>query len=55
MMSDTVNKETVETIYRTLRKAEWQNDRTGEFDEKKMVERIEKYRIKKAKEEVENN
>ena len=45
MMSDTVNKETVE----------WQNDRTGEFDEKKMVERIEKYLIKKAKEEVENN
>lgn len=54
-MSDTVNKETVETIYRVLRKAEWQNDRTGEFDEKKMVERIEKYLIKKAKEEVENN
>lgn len=55
MMSDSVDVTKVEKIYQTLRKAEWQNDRTGEFDDKKMVERIEKYLIKKAKEEVGEN
>ncbi len=55
MMSDSVNMEKIEKLYQVLRKAEWQNDRTGEFDDKKMVERIEKYLFKKAKEEVDEN
>ncbi len=55
MMSDSVDLKKVEIMYQTLRKAEWQNDRTGEFDDKKMVERIERYLFKKAEEEVEEN
>lgn len=35
MMSDSVDLKKVEIMYQTLRKAEWQNDRTGEFDDKK--------------------
>lgn len=55
MMSDSIDMTKIETMYRVLRKNEWQNDRTGEFDDKKMVERIERYLIKKAKEEVGEN
>ena len=55
MMSDSVDLKKVEIMYQTLRKAEWQNDRTGELDDKKRVERIERYLFKKAKEEVEGN
>ena len=52
MMSDSVDLKKVEVMYQTLRKAEWQNDRTGEFDDKKMVKLIERYLSKKAEEEV---
>ena len=51
MMSESLDKQKIEKMYQTLRKAEWQNDRTGEYDDKKMVDRIERYLVKKAKEE----
>lgn len=52
MMSESVDLKKVENLYQTLRKAEWQNDHTGEFDDKQMVDRITNYLVKKAKEEV---
>lgn len=55
MMSDIVDKETVEAMYLKLRKAEYKNDRTGELDDKKMVDAITNYFVKAAKEEAENN
>lgn len=55
MMSELVDKEKIEKLYGALRKAEWENDRTGECDDRKMVERIENYLIKKAKEEEDKN
>lgn len=55
MMSESVDRKKVENLYQILRRAEWQNDRTGEFDDRKMVERIEKYLLRKAKEEVNEN
>ena len=47
-MSESVDLKKVESLYQTLRKAEWQNDHTGEFDDKQMVNHL----VKKAKEEV---
>ena len=55
MMNDSIDMTKVEKMYQALRKAEWQNDRTGDCDDKKMVERIERYLIKKAQEEVEKS
>lgn len=54
-MSESVDLKKVENLYQTLRKAEWQNDHTGEFDDKQMVERIVRYLVKKAKDEVNEN
>ena len=51
-MSESVDLKKVESLYQTLRKAEWQNDHTGEFDDKQMVDRIVHHLVKKAKEEV---
>lgn len=55
MMSDSVDKEIVEAVYLKLRKAEYRNDRNGEYDDKKMVDAIVNYLVKIAKEEVKNN
>ena|GEM_PF-6582413 len=52
-MSESLDKQKIEKMYQTLRKAEWQNDRTGKYDDKKMVDHIERYLVKKAKEEGE--
>ena len=49
MMSESLDKQKIEKMYQTLRKAEWQNDRTGEYDDKKMVDRIERYLVKRRK------
>ena len=55
MMSDTLDKETVENVYLKLRKTEYRNDRTGEYDDKKMVDVIVNYLTEIAKKEVKNN
>lgn len=52
MMSESGDLKKVESLYQNLRKAEWQNDHTGEFDDKQMVDRITKYLVKRAEEEV---
>lgn len=54
-MGDSINMEKIEKLYQVLRNEEWRNDRTGAFDDKKMVERIERYLITKAREEVDGN
>lgn len=54
-MSESVDLKKVESLYQTLRKAEWQNDHTGELDDKQMVDRIVNHLVKKAKEEVNEN
>ena len=41
-------------MYTTLRRNELRNEKTGEYDDKKMVERIFNYLLKIAKEEVES-
>lgn len=51
-MSESVDLKKVESLYQTLRKAEWQNDHTGEFDDKQMVDRIVNHLVKKARDEV---
>lgn len=55
MMSDSIDMEKVEAMYRRLRVEEWKNDRTGVYDDKKMVTLIENYLIKQAKKEVGEN
>ena len=54
-MSESVDLKKVESLYQTLRKAEWQNDHTGELDDKKMVDVIVNYLTEIAKKEVKNN
>ena len=39
-MSESVDLKKVESLYQTLRKAEWQNDHTGEFDDKHLISRF---------------
>ena len=52
-MSETVDSKKLNTLYTILRKDELRNEKTGVYDDKKMVERIAKFLLKQAKEEVE--
>lgn len=52
-MSESVDPKKLSSMYAILRKEELRNEKTGVYDDKAMVERIAKYLLKNAKEEVE--
>lgn len=47
-----MDEQKIRMMYDTIRKDEIRNDKTGQFSDKEMVDRITKYLYKKAKEEV---
>ena len=53
MMSEPVDPKKLNVMYAALRKDELRNEKTGVYDDKAMVDRIAKYLLKHAKEEVE--
>lgn len=53
-MSETIDLKKLNDMYTSLRKDELRNEKTGEYDDKKMVDRIANYLLKVAKEEVKN-
>jgi len=47
-----MDEQRLQKMYDTIRKEELRNDKTGQYDDKAMVDRIMRYILKEAKEEV---
>lgn len=48
-----IDAEKLDKMYMEIRKAEIKNDKTGQWDDKEMVNKITNFLIKMAKEEME--
>ena len=47
-----MDEQKLRKMYDEIRGVELKNDKTGQYDDKEMVDRIMRYLLKKAKEEV---